>query len=152
MIQRIQSIYLLIVAVLGIVMMSLPIGHFITPDKSPQIFEMGALVIVNDQKQVVSGEPWLLFLLLQAITLIALITIFLFKKRALQVRLSVINVVLLIVYFILMLTFIFTLKGDNSFIPSWTVFLPLIAIILNWLAIRAIAKDEKLVKSYDHLR
>ena len=29
---------------------------------------------------------------------------------------------------------------------------PLVAIILNWLAIRAIGKDEVLVKAYDRLR
>ena len=39
-----------------------------------------------------------------------------------------------------------------TFSPSWTVCLPLVAIILNWLAIRAIGKDEVLVKAHDRLR
>jgi hypothetical protein len=45
------------------------------------------------------------------------------------------------------------LKEESmTFSPSWTVCLPLVAIILNWLAIRAIGKDEVLVKAYDRLR
>ena len=50
------------------------------------------------------------------------------------------------------MTFVFMLKGENSFAPSWTVILPLISIILDWLAIRAIGKDEMLVKAYERLR
>ena len=48
--------------------------------------------------------------------------------------------------------FVLCLKGDASFVPSWTVCLPLISIILSWLAIRAIGKDEMLVKAYERLR
>ena len=52
-----------------------------------------------------------------------------------------------------LVTFIFMLKEESmTFSPSWTVCLPLVAIILNWLAIRAIGKDEVLVKAYDRLR
>ena len=61
--------------------------------------------------------------------------------------------ILLIGYYATLVTFIFMLKEESmTFSPSWTVCLPLVAIILNWLAIRAIGKDEVLVKAYDRLR
>jgi hypothetical protein len=42
--------------------------------------------------------------------------------------------------------------GEVSVSLSWPVCLPFVALILNWLAIRAIGKDEMLVKAYDRLR
>ena len=91
------------------------------------------------------------FLLVVAV--LAFGTIFLFKKRMLQIRLTIFSTILLIGYYATLVTFIFMLKEESmTFSPSWTVCLPLVAIILNWLAIRAIGKDEVLVKAYDRLR
>ena len=71
----------------------------------------------------------------------------------LQIRLTLFNIILLIGYYVTMIVFVFMLKDENStFVPSWSVCLPLISIILNWLAIRAIGKDEMLVKAYERLR
>ena len=70
-----------------------------------------------------------------------------------QIRLTIFSTILLIGYYATLVTFIFMLKEESmTFSPSWTVCLPLVAIILNWLAIRAIGKDEVLVKAYDRLR
>ena len=45
------------------------------------------------------------------------------------------------------------LKDDSmTFSASWTLCLPFVAIILNWLAIRAIGRDEVMVKAADRLR
>ena len=48
--------------------------------------------------------------------------------------------------------FIFMFAEDTTFSASWTVCLPLVSLILNWLAIRGIGADEALVKAYDRLR
>ena len=150
MIQRIQSLYLLAVTIAAVVMMSAPIGHFVTPSK--QIFEMGTLLIADAAGNPVNYEPWPLFVLLQAVAILSLVTIFLFKNRLLQIRLTVISTVLLLVYCLAAFTYVFTLKGESVFVPAWTVCLPPIGIILNWMAIRGIRKDDNLVKSYDRLR
>jgi hypothetical protein len=97
--------------------------------------------------------PWALFVILLVVAVLAFGTIFLFKKRMLQIRLTIFSTILLIGYYATLVTFIFMLKEESmTFSPSWTVCLPLVAIILNWLAIRAIGKDEVLVKAYDRLR
>ena len=41
---------------------------------------------------------------------------------------------------------------QGSFQPNWTIVLPIVNVILTYLAIRAIGSDEALVRSLDRLR
>ena len=149
MIQRIQTVYLLIVAVLAVVVLSTPVGSFITPNN--EIYEMSNLSITLSG-DVVNYEPWALFAIQMVSAIIAIGTIFLYRKRMLQIRLSLFNMILLIGYYVTLGIFIYKLKEDSSFVPSWSVCLTFSNIVLNWLAIRAIGKDEALVRSYNSLR
>ena len=139
MIQRIQTVYLLVVAILMVVMMSLPVGSFVASDYTATVFNNLSLVAPDGTADY---EPWAMFAILMVLG-----TIFLYKKRMLQIRLTIFNIILLLGYYGTLVTFVFMLKGENSFTPSWTVILPLISIILDWLAIRAIGKDEMLRKT-----
>ena len=149
MIQRIQTVYLLIVGILLIVCMCLPIGAFVYPDMS--IYEVCNLCITNAEGAS-DYSVWALFGILLISTILSLVTIFLFKKRMLQIRLTVFSTILLIGYYITLVAFVYMLKYQASYSPSWGVCIPFICIVLNWLAIRAIGKDEVLVKAYDRLR
>ena len=149
MIQRIQSVYLLIVAILSVIVMSNPIGSFIAADNS--IVEFTNLSLI-DQSGVEDYKPWALFAILIISAIISLITIFLYRKRMLQIRLTLFNIILAIGYYVTLVTFVFMLKGESTFAPSWMVCLPFVGIVLDWLAIRAIGKDEMLVKAYERLR
>lgn len=149
MIQRIQTVYLLIVAALAVVVISLPLGSLITPDSA--INEMTNLSITTADGTV-SYDPWALFAIQMVSAVIALGSIFLFKKRVVQMRLCLFNMILLVGYYITLVSFVFMLKENNSFVPAWTVVLPFINIILNWLALRAIGKDEALIRSLNSLR
>lgn len=149
MIQRIQSVYLLIVAILSVIVMSNPIGSFIAADNS--IVEFTNLSLI-DQSGVEDYKPWALFAILMISAIISLITIFLYRKRMLQIRLTLFNIILAIGYYVILVTFVFMLKGESTFVPSWMVCLPFVGIVLDWLAIRAIGKDEMLVKAYERLR
>ena len=149
MIQRIQTVYLLLVAILMVVMMSFPVGNLIAADYTVTQFTNLALEAADG---TVDYAPWAMFALLLIIGVIALATIFLYKKRILQIRLTLFNIILLIGYYAVLIIFVLMLKGNNSFVPSWTLCLPLISIVLDWLAIRAIGKDEMLVKAYERLR
>ena len=133
MIQRIQSVYLLVVTILIIICLCSPVGSYIGSDYSVSALTNLCLTMADGTKDY---APWALFVILLVVAVLAFGTIFLFKKRMLQIRLT-----------------IFMLKEESmTFSLSWTVCLPLVAIILNWLAIRAIGKDEVLVKAYDRLR
>lgn len=151
MIQRIQTVYLLIVAILSVVMMFLPVGSFVGADYSVPPIEFTNLAVVAVDGTA-NYAPWALFVLLVAIAVISAVTIFLYKKRMLQIRLTVFNCVLLVGYYATLITFVFMLKGDCRYVPSWTVCLPFVSLVLSWLAIRAIGKDEMLVKAYERLR
>ena len=149
MIQRIQTVYLLVVAILMVVMMSLPVGSFVAADYTATVFNNLSLVAPDGTADY---APWAMFAILMVSAVVTLGTIFLYKKRMLQILLTIFNMILLLGYYGTLVTFVFMLKGENSFTPSWTVILPLISIILDWLAIRAIGKDEMLVKAYERLR
>ena len=149
MIQRIQSVYLLVVSILMVICMCSPVGSIIA--NTNEISEFGNLCITMPDGTK-DYAPWALFVILLVVALLAFGTIFLFKKRMLQIRLTIFSSVMLIGYYATLVALIFMLAEDTTFSASWTVCLPFVGIILNWLAIRGIGADEALVKAYDRLR
>ena len=149
MIQRIQSIYLLIVTGLLIAAMCLPVGQFIASDGvTAYIFKPLGVTLTEDTFQSTWG---ILFLS----TVVAFCTIFLFRNRMLQVRMTVFNSILLIGYYAAFFVFMFMLKDDldaMTFQLGWALCLPAISVILNYLSFRAIYRDEVMVKAADRLR
>ena len=149
MIQRIQSVYLLIVAILSVIVISNPVGSFVGTDNTITEFTNLSLVYQDGTENY---EPWALFAIQILSAIISLVTIFLYRKRMLQIRLSIFNIILEIGYYATIVTFVYMLKGEATFVPSWIVCLPFAGIVFNWLAIRAIGKDEMLVRAYEKLR
>lgn len=150
MIQRIQTVYLLAVAVLLAVCACMPVGAFITADYATLTVSNLCVTAADGTRDY---SPWALMALLAGGALLALVTIFLFRRRMLQIRLTIFNTVLLVGYYATLVTFVCLLKGDGmTYSASWTVCLPAVCIVLNWLAIRGIGKDEVLVRAYDRLR
>ncbi|MBP6064656.1 DUF4293 domain-containing protein [Bacteroides sp.] len=149
MIQRIQTIYLLLVAALLISSMCLPVGYFMGPDAA--LYTLKPLGI---QVGEVFNSTWGMFGILLLSTIIALCSVFLFKNRMLQIRMSIFNTILLVGYYLTFLAFIYVLKDDldASYRLAWSLCLPLVAIIFNILAIRAIGRDEVMVRTADRLR
>jgi hypothetical protein len=97
MIQRIQSVYLLLVAILLVVALCLPVGQFIGPDGiAAHIFKPLGVTLADGNFQ----STWGLFGILLLSAIIALCTIFLFRNRMLQVRMTVFGSLLLIGYYI----------------------------------------------------
>ena len=136
MIQRIQSIYLLLVSMISIA------GLWITT----KTHLLNRENLIFDQHIVISA----LFLVL---IILATITIFLFKKRKLQFVLGRLQIIL---NFILLGVFVYgltSLSGEHQVSKKdIEVFFPLISIVLIVLANKAIKRDEDLVKSVDRLR
>ena len=84
-----------------------------------------------------------------AVGALALITVFLFKKRALQLRLCVLGIVL---EALLIFLYYREVKTFTQGTYSLTAILHSIIVISFFLAARAINKDEKMVKDSDRLR
>ena len=95
MIQRIQSVYLLVVSILMVICMCNPIGSIIT--STNEISEFGNLFITLPDGTK-DYAPWALFVILLVVAVLAFVTIFLFKKRMLQIRLTIFSSVVLIGY------------------------------------------------------
>lgn len=149
MIQRIQTVYLLISVALLTTMMFLSVGTFVTPDNT--LTEMSSLAL-SQGGSTISYRPWALFAELLTADLLLLLTIFMYKKRMLQIRLATFATILIVGWYATLFAFVYIIKDEAAFSYSWQDILPLVAVLANWLAIRAIGADEVLVRSYDRLR
>ncbi len=149
MIQRIQSIYLLISALLTGSMFFMSLADLANDDTVYTLLYRG---IANSEELITQTLP--LAILVTVTTLVSLVTIFLYKKRVLQIRLCGLNMGLLLgttgmIYF-LGSQAAKELSAEISYnIPM--VF-PIVALVLTFLAIRSIGKDEALIKSMDRIR
>ena len=135
MIQRIQTIWLLLAAVASFATLKL---SFYSGNKDNNLFE-----------ELTGSSHFLLLILSVAVGLLALITIFLFKNRKLQIRLSLLGIVLQLVALVIYFQQIKTYVQGNFTLTSALSFIIPVFFILAWLGIR---KDEKLIKSMDRLR
>jgi peptidoglycan/LPS O-acetylase OafA/YrhL len=136
MIQRIQSIYLLVVALAtGVLPFWLPLWY------TADLVEIFA-----------ASELWILLVFLGGAAL-ALIALFSFKTRQHQFVLNRFNILLNL---FLLGSFVFrTLKLSGEAAVSEKgigLLIPVFSIVLLVLANKAIRKDEELVKSVDRLR
>jgi MFS-type transporter involved in bile tolerance (Atg22 family) len=141
MIQRIQSIWLLLSAICAFVAYSL-------------VLYIGKLVDGTERKFVL-GDHFLLLIVIFAIGVLSLICIFLFKNRKFQYRMTILAMLLTIGYIFLQYFMIEQFKKDNAVqTGSYQVaaLLPIAMVIFLVLAARGIRKDQKLIKSLDRLR
>jgi len=151
MIQRIQSLYLLLTTALLIAVLFIPFGVFTT---SYGVCEYTAFSIAGIAGK--SALPlWSLPLLTLLSSAVAFVGIFMFKKRALQMRICLINSLLIALLALGAPALLYMVKSDMllaDFKIGFGFALPIIALIFNFLAVKAIKKDEKLVKSWDRIR
>ncbi len=156
MIQRIQTLYLLIVVIAMSLMLFIPSVKAISPEGIDYAFSTirGFYPLAEGGFHINGVTMWLLFTNI-IILLIALLTIFTFKWRIIQIRFSIFNMVLLIGYYGIFFFTRYVVFQQNAMVTttfSWPIILPLISAILTYLALRAIGKDEALVRSLDRLR
>lgn len=136
MLQRIQTIYLIIsAAIVGAIYIWFPII----------VSEEGTIIVRND-------EPIIVGLIFGSI-LLTFISISSYKKRKSQFVMNRLNIIL---NFFLLGVFVYRsliLSGETLVSEKGIgVFLPIISIVFLVMANKAIKKDEDLVKSLDRLR
>lgn len=138
MLQRIQTIWLLLAAVFSFVTLRFPVYN-------------GNKVVdgVNEYNMLSATSSLFLIVLAVATGLIAFVTLFLYKNRSMQLKLCFAGLLLYILSGALYYTQI------KSFVQGafslWSVLYFLIPVCFI-LAIRGIYRDQKLVKSIDRLR
>lgn len=136
MIQRIQSVWLLIASIVSFLTLKLS-------------FYSGTYLPDNLYHQLNGTESLTMMIPTIALGALTLITIFLFKNRVTQLRLCMaailLDVLLLVLYFRALKDFS---RGDFAF----TAVLHIVIIASLVLAASGINKDEKLIKDSNRLR
>ena len=161
MIQRIQTLYLLLVVILGTLLCFFQPVEFLLPE-------------ATDYVSLHAFDKWPLAVMTIAIPLLALVTIGLYKRRLLQARLNIMNVVLCLGYYALLALYVaYIVKGYEPlgavncqlstvncqlstvncewYLTMWSA-IPLVNVVLTMMATRRILKDEALVRAADRLR
>jgi len=134
-IQRIQTVYLLVVVFLNA-------GFLFTP--------------VFDQTEAYPDQ-WMVLLLSTALTLstiLSFLAIFLYKKRPIQIRLITIGMIAQVVVIGVAAGVLFSMGSINteSIAEISGVLMIVLAWILQFLSVKSIKKDEALVRSIDRIR
>jgi len=81
-----------------------------------------------------------------------LLIIFLYKRRLLQLRLCIYNILLLLGMTGVIFFTVYNVKFDPSVSFRLPIVFPIVVVILHYLAFRGIRKDELLVKAPNRLR
>jgi hypothetical protein len=151
MIQRIQTIYLLLASTVLGLLLFLPLATMV--DAEANNFSYLFYGIIDYEGEIVMLD-YPLAILMVSMPVLNLIAVFLFKKRIIQMRICVFNILLMLGSLVLIWYYSFqaenTLFVDTFF--SYTVVFPLVSAILTFLAFRGIRKDEILVRSADRIR
>jgi len=156
MIQRIQTLYLFFAALLSSIMLFFPFAEISTQTN----YALGVFYFENfkDGQVLYTLNVFPLGSLIILVLVLSFVSIFLFKKRKLQARITRINLLLNLGIYA-MIAFYLLYETDFTFkmfftLFSWkiTISFPLISSIFLYLANRAILKDEALVRSIDRLR
>jgi hypothetical protein len=155
MIQRMQTVYLLLTTILSIIFLN---GHIIKFADGPK----NVLYVGSDGIRIIDNTGgaetiWILLLLtllIVLILLISLITAFLYRKRKIQMKLSA-GLIVLVCLLILAAAYYYisvTIKYSGEIKPDINAIILPVMLLFSYLAYRGIRKDEKIVKSYDRLR
>jgi hypothetical protein len=153
MIQRIQTVYLIIATVLLMFLIFMPIAEFVRL-ADDAVFELTFKGLLTEANEGVMFNSIPLSILITICLSILVVTIFLYKRRMLQIRLSVFNIILLVGLQGLAFYYVKTAENVLQGNSSYTLFFvfPIVAAILVFIALRGIARDEALIRSIDRLR
>lgn len=154
MIQRIQSVFLLVSIGFLLLFIVFPLAHL---NLSNNTFVAFCSIGFKNGEMLYNKQntPWLPFLCSIINILLSFSAIFLYKKRMLQIKICIVNLLLSLgttIILIIQLHHFMVLNTVSSYQLTPFIAIPLVNVLLQYLAFRGIKKDDALVKSYDRLR
>ncbi len=156
MIQRVQSVYLLLVTVLMSFFLIRPYAFIRLTDG--QILNFSAHKIeysLNGESTSVYKKTIPIVVLVLITGLISLVNIFLFHRRILQMRICLLNGALIVLLLVIMLIYYSSAMHAHDLAHhTWRLaaVFPIIALVIDVMAYRSIQSDEMLVNSYNRIR
>lgn len=155
MLQRIQTLYLLVSLILTAIFLLTPIAYLANSSGASYfLMTNGLFKLEANLFHFIYGNKFLLIISIINLIITAL-AIFSYKTRSFQIKLCFVLILSYIVNFTTALIMLNNYKTAYSLTLvklSWGLAMPLITIILTYLAFRAIKKDDELVKSADRIR
>lgn len=161
MIQRIQTVYLLLTVILCFASLFMPVAKYFVDGQVVASFGNFRFVADADLTGIANDVTWPLGTLLILTMLVNMLATMLFHFRMRQLRLAIFSTLLLLGYAALyaFYAWLFLQKvgaadglQDVSFRLPLAAIFPVVCIIFQILAIRGIRRDEALVRSLDRLR
>ena len=155
MIQRIQSVYLFLALVASFVIFFFPLASYLSDIEYIKLFIYTVQNKVPDA-EFVYNKFFNIPLIVIDVAIMALIltAIFNYKKRLFQIKMVNFGILLNIVLIVLMFFYTDRISTSVSVTTSYetgSVF-PLVCLVFLVLALRAIKRDEKLIRAADRLR
>jgi len=141
--QRIQTLYLLVAAILMATFTFLPVMEI----TSNEVITVGALTSCG------VNQPSVLLLCLDAlISLLTLVTIFKYKNLKKQISLAGVLLLLLVSLLVCIGVMFVMQKGIAIAVLQWPVALPVVAIVMVMLARAGMKHDKKLLSDSERIR
>ena len=150
MLQRIQTVYLLLASICMVVSLLTYLAVF---SFNGEIVRFEAMGFYMNQEIIFS--TWGLFIVGNISAILSVIIVFLYNKRMLQIRLAAMNIFIILGYYGLIAFYILKRNPElNSVFENIGIgiIMPFVAIVLTYLAIRKIGADEALVRSLNRIR
>ncbi len=159
MIQRIQTIFLfLVVLSMGLMTFLMPLWAVGLPDGS-KAAKLWAYEFILKEGETLKdlANPLPILILAALASIVAIVSISQFKNRLLQMKLGMLNSIL--IGGTLVAAVIYINIGTAEFGPGELIggyrtgfFMPIVALLGNFMANRFIRRDERMVKDSDRLR
>ncbi len=152
MIQRIQTLYLLGALILMTLMFFFPLAELVDSSNLFFFTYRGIPSLTEGEPMLFEAYPIAILLLL--IVLNSLFTIFSYKKRMRQIRLTVFNIFCMLGVVGLVYYNVNSQLEPMQAIANYSIInaFPLVSVVLSYLAIRHIGKDEAMIRSMDRIR
>ena len=154
MIQRKQSIFLLISSILLLTSLSVAFVDFVSSHGAIRINAFS----IHDNGTGMLEESMPIHTLGITLIIIAVMNalcIFLFKNRQLQIRLTRYSLILKFAILAVIGYYSYLLMGlsiEGAITPKLGIIMIVITMLLDWFTIVAIKKDEDLIRSIDRIR
>ena len=151
--QRIQTLYLFLSGVTATLLLLLTLCT-VMPSGADMSYSANFTGLVARGWTSIKYFNLVSFVLTSLVTILSFATIFLYKRRKLQIRLTIIGLLLMvaaIVAFGYMLWRQADLMQATTQIRFWII-LPIINLLCQYLAMRNIIKDDILVRASNRLR
>ena len=151
MIQRKQTLFLFQLIFLGIALLFVSVYTVVTANTKTDVY----LAPLSGTELVSTGSHWVAIALNFLALVLAFVTIFLYKKRELQLKMTYVLAALWVLLTILIAATPFVLVTNADVVVEKNHFgtlISVVGVIASWFAARYIKKDIELLKSADRIR